>query len=259
MRNLKFFLSILFLFLFVRIPLLAQQTTLSSGGNGTGSGGTFSYSFGQFAFNTYFESSSSVAQGVQHPYETYIIPSLLSLSDTTIASGVTTCFDALQNITIAGEGGPVIIESSAKVDFIAGKSILIMPGFYAHSGSFVHGYINITSDFCNGSILLSNVQVPPDEKDIIITEPQKDNKDFSHEMQVKIYPNPNNGRFLIDLINFENKATVSVYNLLGTQYYHTEFEKTTYNEINLSTIRKGIYFVKINSSHKQFVKKIIVN
>ena len=51
----------------------AQESTNSSGGNATGSGGTVSYSIGQVLFNANSGSSGSVAQGVQHAYEIFTV------------------------------------------------------------------------------------------------------------------------------------------------------------------------------------------
>ena len=47
----------------------AQQATLSSGGNATGSGGSLSYSIGQIDYITATGSTGSVAQGLQQPFE----------------------------------------------------------------------------------------------------------------------------------------------------------------------------------------------
>jgi hypothetical protein len=51
----------------------AQESLNASGGDATGSGGTIAYSFGQVAFTTNTGISGSVAQGVQHAHETFII------------------------------------------------------------------------------------------------------------------------------------------------------------------------------------------
>ena len=47
----------------------AQQATLSSGGNATGSGGSSSYSIGQIDYITATGSTGSVGQGLQQPFE----------------------------------------------------------------------------------------------------------------------------------------------------------------------------------------------
>ena len=47
----------------------AQQATLSSGGNATGSDGSSSYSIGQIDYITATGSAGSVGQGLQQPFE----------------------------------------------------------------------------------------------------------------------------------------------------------------------------------------------
>jgi len=51
----------------------AQQATTASGGDATGSGGSVAYSIGQPVYTTHSGSSGTVAQGVQQPYEIFII------------------------------------------------------------------------------------------------------------------------------------------------------------------------------------------
>lgn len=51
----------------------AQEAVTASGGDATGSGGTVSYSVGQVAYTAISNSSGSVNQGVQQPYEFFIL------------------------------------------------------------------------------------------------------------------------------------------------------------------------------------------
>ena len=57
----------------------AQEAILASGGDASGSGGSFSSSLGQLAYTTYSSSNGSVAQGVQHPYEISIATGIYEL------------------------------------------------------------------------------------------------------------------------------------------------------------------------------------
>ncbi|MFT6500035.1 MAG: hypothetical protein ACJASQ_000142 [Crocinitomicaceae bacterium] len=50
---------------------LAQQNSVSSGGEASGTGGTVSYSVGQIDYNNSQGSNGSINQGVQQPYEFY--------------------------------------------------------------------------------------------------------------------------------------------------------------------------------------------
>ncbi len=51
----------------------AQETTNASGGDATGSGGSVAFSVGQVVYTTNTSSGGSVAQGVQHAYEIFIV------------------------------------------------------------------------------------------------------------------------------------------------------------------------------------------
>ncbi len=64
------------LFIFVVLmsfSSIAQQATVSSGGNATGIGGSVSYSVGQVAYTTQTGSTGSITQGVQQAFEIYTL------------------------------------------------------------------------------------------------------------------------------------------------------------------------------------------
>jgi hypothetical protein len=79
------------------------------------------------------------------------------------------------------------------------------------------------------------------------------------EKSVKIYPNPNNGQFILELTNVESGATVCIYNLLGARIYHTTAKNMSSHKINLPGIKKGIYFVIVTDQQEQFTRKMVVN
>ena len=51
------------------INMMAQDAIVPSGGNGTGSNGSFSYTVGQIEYTTLVGVNGSVSQGVQQPFE----------------------------------------------------------------------------------------------------------------------------------------------------------------------------------------------
>ena len=69
MKNLIFFL------LFGSNYLIAQQSVNSSGGNGTGLGGNFSFSVGQIDCVSADGVNGSITQGVQQPFEIMVLGS----------------------------------------------------------------------------------------------------------------------------------------------------------------------------------------
>jgi hypothetical protein len=58
---------------FYGLLLNAQSSTLASGGEGTGPGGTVSFSIGQLAVETVLGSQGSVSPGVQQTYESWVV------------------------------------------------------------------------------------------------------------------------------------------------------------------------------------------
>ena len=61
-------LTFTFFSLLATLELSAQENTVASGGQATGSGGTVNYSVGQVVYSTNIGTNGSVSQGVQQPY-----------------------------------------------------------------------------------------------------------------------------------------------------------------------------------------------
>jgi hypothetical protein len=53
----------------------AQETVAASGGSAAGSGGTVSYTVGQLDYTECTNTSGTITQGVQQPYEIYVVTS----------------------------------------------------------------------------------------------------------------------------------------------------------------------------------------
>jgi hypothetical protein len=250
--------GIILLFCSISNMLIAQEALLSLGG--TSADGSVSYSFGLLAYSSYFDGSSSLAEGVQHPWETFdqgSVPINFSLLNTTINHS--TCYNALQNITVAGDGMPVTLQSNAIVEFIAGQSIRFLPGFHAQSGSYVHAHITTTGTFCNPDPAPSIVQAPPPiEKSIEFKTLNEALQTASGEKQIKLYPNPNNGRFTLQLQNFDSRTEVLVVNLLGKTMHKTSIFNIEHIEIDMLNAPRGIYHVIVNDGRKIETAKMIV-
>jgi hypothetical protein len=172
--------------------------------------------------------------------------------------GVTECFNASYTITISGKGTKVVFESGSSVTLIAGQNIRFLPEFQALSGSNMNASITTDSSFCNVALGTS-----------IVTQPleKSGKKETTYEVQsilpgkktVKVYPNPNNGYFTLELTNFESGATFCIFNLLGERIYQTTKINPTSSKIDLSGIKRGIYFVKVVDKQEQFAIKMVVN
>ena len=75
------------------------------------------------------------------------------------------------------------------------------------------------------------------------------------ENNIKLYPNPSNGKFTI---NGENINNIIVTDINGRIIKSINVNSNSIN-INLSDKQKGIYFIKIDSNKNFIVRKIIIN
>lgn len=80
--------------------------------------------------------------------------------------------------------------------------------------------------------------------------------DHFNNSQVKIYPNPTNGILNIDLPEDLTLDRVEVYNNLG-QIVISQKGVTGNKILDVSNLRSGIYYLKINADEKQITRKFI--
>jgi hypothetical protein len=169
------------------------------------------------------------------------------------------CFDAIDTITIAGQGNQVLFVAGSRANIIAGRLIRFLPGFYAEPGSYMDATITIDGAFCSGSIQPGIVKADQVvEKSIRIDGEVFDVSNMFPEIGIKVYPNPNDGRFFIKFSFLQQKATIKVYNILGILIHQSILNESDYSRIELPNQNHGIYFIKIITDDKLFSEKIIV-
>ncbi len=78
----------------------------------------------------------------------------------------------------------------------------------------------------------------------------------TNSLDIKITPNPIVENLFINT-TMSNLSRIDIYNVLGVKVFSEEIN--TNNAINISNLKTGVYFVKINSSNEKlyFIKKII--
>ncbi len=83
-----------------------------------------------------------------------------------------------------------------------------------------------------------------------------DNVDEQHEIQCKVYPNPVDNRLYIETQT--PTQTIEIYDVFGRvqELRNSETQKLR-NSIDLSDLKSGIYFIKINTEKGNIVKRII--
>ncbi|WP_313804162.1 LamG-like jellyroll fold domain-containing protein [Flavobacterium sp.] len=82
--------------------------------------------------------------------------------------------------------------------------------------------------------------------------------DFGAKSSIKIYPNPSNGNFSIQLAEMESSVVVMVKNVAGQTILKKQFNNTNNFTVNLNE-SAGIYFVTLENEYgKQSTHKLVV-
>jgi hypothetical protein len=81
---------------------------------------------------------------------------------------------------------------------------------------------------------------------------------YENDINLIIFPNPSNGRFLIQGLQ-SGVQRLEVYSVTGEKIYTiSKSNPQATNEIDLSKFHKGVYFVKIYDGVKNYTKKVII-
>ena len=161
----------------------------------------------------------------------------LSLQDDAIGIGDSFTYQVNNTLTVAGNNTTMVIEGNGteggSLVLTAGESIDLLPGFSAEAGSEFDASI----EECSGNI--SSIENPVNEEN------------NSGTSVVKVYPNPNEGLFNIDIqtkhFTENDRLHFTVTDLMGKSYL-TRFARSQNSfEINLSDMTPGIYVLNFYS------------
>ncbi|HNY03071.1 MAG TPA: GEVED domain-containing protein [Bacteroidales bacterium] len=185
--------------------------------------------------------------GETEDYLLKVIPAVnLNLNNITIPTGNSHCFEALQTITLAGDGTTVIVEDGASAAFIAGQNILMKEGTHFQNGSSVNAYIDITGQFCP-TLLKSATATVTD-----VTLPKE-------AQFFRVYPNPTPGQFTLELNDADNEGNirVEVFNLMGDGVIRTDLPLKKQYTFDLAGRESGLYLIKVMKDRKVGFVKLI--
>jgi hypothetical protein len=134
-----------------------------------------------------------------------------------------------------------IVTNNATLNFTARNNIDVLSGDYKPTiTGFVDLKINPILNICNTPILQDRIDV-------------KENKKISKKVdnfnnQVSLYPNPNNGEFIVKINSkFENNININIYNIQGVHVY-SSVESSSEFQINISNLPDGIYLIRISDN-----------
>jgi hypothetical protein len=83
--------------------------------------------------------------------------------------------------------------------------------------------------------------------------------DGPEEGDMVVYPNPNTGVFTVEWGQSTDVEKLLIYNTLGQVVYHVDDELTIgSHNIHLDAAAPGIYYLQIETTEKQFYKKVII-
>lgn len=76
---------------------------------------------------------------------------------------------------------------------------------------------------------------------------------------IELYPNPNNGRFSLDLSTIANEQVhLEVFDVLGKLVFTSEFRATPRHEIDLSELSTGLYHLRARTEQGAYRAKVMV-
>jgi hypothetical protein len=76
--------------------------------------------------------------------------------------------------------------------------------------------------------------------------------------EVRVYPNPNNGNFFIEIPNAEETAYVKVLDIQGRAVLEKESAGSSQVQIHMQQVSAGVYFVEVKNGETLYRTKIVV-
>jgi hypothetical protein len=189
------------------------------------------------------------------------------------------------NVTSSVPVGDFVVDNGAVVNFTAGQSINLQPGFEAKAGSFFHASIVPPPAFvaqCDGSNAqqgmrttgnsgivnsggtrapsLTNNQIQASTNGIPTSIKDSLSQSFN---QVRVYPNPNNGRITVELnLQGQNLQTIKefkLYNLTGQLVFSQPLNNIN-NSLDLigNGVSNGMYYYIITANGQKIKQEKLV-
>ncbi len=171
------------------------------------------------------------------------------LANVIIPNGLTTCYDAQQILTVAGNGTTFIVENGGSVSLVAGNKISILNGAKVYSGGYLHGYITTTGDFC-GSMLAPLVATNQTGETVGMEELEK-------TPLIKVYPNPTSDMVIVEVVGTTEDASITVYSMLGGRLYQKQLKGDNKYQFSLSGKPVGIYMVRVQAGDQSEIAKVV--
>ena len=182
-----------------------------------------------------------------------ISPINLQLANINISPNVVTCYDAVQVITVAGNGNTFKVENSGSVTLVAGQKVSFQPLTIVYAGGYLHAYISTTGCGSMLNPLVTNPADPVKESELQPLQiPAKD-------QFIRIYPNPTEDIVIIEFLHADPGSTVNIdiYNMNGQRITSKVCHDEIKQQFSLAGLPVGIYMVHVRSESRSEYAKII--
>lgn len=121
-------------------------------------------------------------------------------------------------------------------------------------------YGTLHVDFVKTTIINLNEDLRPHnqvEDSVVIKDVTTGVRGLLNEGEIKVYPNPNNGLFKIYTAN--DGVSFEVFSITGQAINVNSEYINGYHNVDMSTLKKGIYLVRFSSEKGILVKKVIIH
>ncbi|HPR31851.1 MAG TPA: T9SS type A sorting domain-containing protein [Prolixibacteraceae bacterium] len=190
------------------------------------------------------------------------VPENDTIRGTTFAEDDSLCFGALLTLVVGGDTDEdsVDFEIGSITQLIAGQTITFIPGVHIHAGSFLLARITTDGTFCDEEVESAVAIAETPVKSAGESETIRDRAapGFGTEScSMKIYPNPNNGSFTLELEGISRPTEVVVSNTIGAVVYRGMAGPGPAS-LQLHGAPQGIYLVKTIHTPVPLMQKIMV-
>ena len=159
------------------------------------------------------------------------------ISGTSVVTDELTGADGAINISIAGGTAPYTYSWSGTGGFTSSSEDI--------SGLVTGNYTVIVTDANGCTFQITDIFV---DSSVGL---------FENGYSFSIYPNPSNGNFNLELLNFDESVKVSIVDLTGRLIYESQLSGNNIFQLDITDKAAGTYFVRLQSGDYQIVKQIV--
>jgi hypothetical protein len=181
------------------------------------------------------------------------VPDNVSVQNVSVVSGQDTCFNAIQQLTVAGSGTIFQVMNGGSATLIAGQKISMLPGVTVSAGGYLHAHITLNGTYCDQ---LPNPVVNPPASPQEITSTESTGKGLNG---LKLYPNPTTGAFTISFDGSQEGRMVEarIYTVSGEEVYSEKLNYVSSQEFSIQGFLPGMYFIRIKTTEGTDILKVV--